>query len=349
MRQICFRIVLLLGIFFTSADPVWAADFTCVGHEIIGNEIRRQNSSNGAYRRTITLEQGERIIARNIATKEGERRRIDVSHIERIDGSFYRRVGNSRCVELLISGQIVPGDAEKLIRIISNPNMIRILYLNSPGGDVNEAMKIGDLVRSLFMVTQAPQWLDFDQSMNILARPNLRISYSRREENLCRGDNCICASACVLIWAAGVERRGDVLGLHRPSFNEQAFGPISAAQAQQLYQRAVRDITSYLQRMELPALAIQTFLDTDSRQLVIPPRDRRGTEYGAWGGGHAASIAEWIRVYCPLQGVAQNRDDAVAMILEDRRNPRRAEIEIECVDKLLLSERSQRYARRWGF
>jgi hypothetical protein len=48
--------------------------------------------------------------------------------------------------------------------------------------------------------------------------------------------NCNCTSACFLVWAAGIGRYGDVIGVHRPSFADQSwFASLSKDQAQVAY------------------------------------------------------------------------------------------------------------------
>lgn len=97
-------------------------------------------------------------------------------------------------IALIISGQIVNGDAKKVeallpeIKNTNNVHTIRRLLIHSPGGLVGESMEIGRLLRANDFEVFIPQQLT-------------------------------CVSACVLILAGGTTRTvvGQV-GLHHPLF-----------------------------------------------------------------------------------------------------------------------------------
>jgi hypothetical protein len=92
-----------------------------------------------------------------------------------------------------ISGEIVAGDYQKFLKLANQKIGARVI-LSSPGGDLNEAVKIAELVSRLNINTEVP-----------------------------KGE--ICASACFFIWINGERRvarkinsNSDKvsLGLHRP-------------------------------------------------------------------------------------------------------------------------------------
>jgi hypothetical protein len=94
----------------------------------------------------------------------------------------------------LFSGAISSGDTQKAAAFfLKNPHVI-FLYLDSPGGDVVEAIRLGELVRTLRIQVQV-------------------------------ADRGLCASACFFVWLNGSYRsaafddRQEVsgrVGLHRP-------------------------------------------------------------------------------------------------------------------------------------
>ena len=97
-------------------------------------------------------------------------------------------------VALIISGEIVKGDAKKVddllaeIKRSNNVHTIRRLLIHSPGGLVGEAMEIGRLLRTNDFEVFIPQQLS-------------------------------CISACVLILAGGTTRTiVGKIGLHHPLF-----------------------------------------------------------------------------------------------------------------------------------
>jgi hypothetical protein len=62
------------------------------------------------------------------------------------------------CLEALIKGKINAGDAEKFaVFVIANHPFLDRVYLWSSGGLVDEALKIGRLVRKALLFTEAPR------------------------------------------------------------------------------------------------------------------------------------------------------------------------------------------------
>jgi hypothetical protein len=129
---------------------------------------------------------------------------------------------------LTLNGEILPGDAERFAMLFvsvkpSIPgfyNFPDTLYLNSPGGDVAEAIRIGDLVRVL--------------GLSVATMPN---------------GSGICASSCFLIYVAALQRRAtgvdtlasegskgnlSPIGVHRPRFRVPVDGIVGADNQQQI-------------------------------------------------------------------------------------------------------------------
>jgi hypothetical protein len=114
----------------------------------------------------------------------------------------------------ILRGAIVNGDYEKIKSWI-NPNTFAF-ELMSPGGNVDEALKIGRLLRKYEVDTEA--------------------AYNRPP----------CASACALIWFGGITRSGKV-GLHRPFFDDPAYKRLPLTDASTVYNRMLKDVKDYLQ------------------------------------------------------------------------------------------------------
>lgn len=138
-------------------------------------------------------------------------------------------------ISITMTGEITPGDAERLASIfmavkpIANyypyPNS---LYINSPGGDVSEAIRIAELVKTL--------------GISVATVPDGR---------------GVCASSCFLIYVAAIKRnatgidilltsgaKGNLspLGVHRPFFRAPVAGPTGSQQQEQL----MADMRAYL-------------------------------------------------------------------------------------------------------
>ena len=140
---------------------------------------------------------------------------------------------------ITLSGEIVPGDAERIASHFAGVKGLKLspksthysfpntLYLNSPGGDVAEAFRIAELVKTL--------------ALAVVVAPAVQ-----------KG---LCASSCFLIYVAALDRnatgidviraegsKGNLgpLGIHRPYLREIGAG-FSGAQQQEATMAAMRE------------------------------------------------------------------------------------------------------------
>lgn len=134
--------------------------------------------------------------------------------------------------QLMIRGPIEPGDHQRFVRRLAelvaggdlpevqNPDVLWTVKLDSPGGDTEEAMRIGRLLRSAFATTEvgyrfAPRpdgvW-DFQRSGELSCLDG-EGRLSGCEQGITVAD---CTGACVLIWLGGAERHANEgrVGLH---------------------------------------------------------------------------------------------------------------------------------------
>jgi hypothetical protein len=84
---------------------------------------------------------------------------------------------------------------------------------------------------------------------------------------VCNGNSCHCASACFLIWAAGIERHGNSLGLRRPSTRSTNFADLPPDRASALYRTLLAEIGFYLLEMDVPRRFIDVMTDTSSSDI----------------------------------------------------------------------------------
>jgi hypothetical protein len=97
-----------------------------------------------------------------------------------------------------------------------------MVVLNSEGGDLVAAMEIGQIIRSRSLLTDV-------------------------------GGTARCASACVFILAAGVDRSAyGKIGIHRPHFDDRYFADLTLAQARAKYEQLQTMARSYLREMGMP-------------------------------------------------------------------------------------------------
>lgn len=186
-----------------------------------------------------------------------------------------------RCYLGLLSGQISKGDYDKIVTFLrANYSSLATLALVSPGGDVDEALKIGRLFRKYLLSTEAPWQLeDGTWGLPLTDTPPQ-----------CRGSDCACASACALIWFGGVDRTGTV-GLHRPRINDPMFRGLSPAEASTVYRQALEKIATYLDEMEAPRPIIELMITTGSDDI-------RWVDFIDDGLDRPPSMAEWEDASC---------------------------------------------------
>jgi len=135
------------------------------------------------------------------------------------------------------SGEIVSGDAERMAQVLLEPlpsgkSHIRALEIDSLGGDVVEALRIGELVRQNMLGV----------SIALSAHDDSDAQSSRRGS----GADRVCASACVLVLMSAPARsvRNARVGLHRPRLRADFYrhqSPSAIARAHGELDRKVRE------------------------------------------------------------------------------------------------------------
>lgn len=214
-----------------------------------------------------------------------------------------------KCEAILIQGEIVQGDLQRLEAILDPDTNRRpfdpppsrrasdthIVYLNSPGGDVLEAMAMGRLIRQLHLHTDAPRRWEPNLSNGTLpmleggAGPN-----GFREA--CRGPDCVCASACFLIWAGGIKRTGDNILVHRPRATQGMVRQLGVADTRAALTEIRRRVETYLREMEVPSNVITAAMETEPGALVVANMNPSG----AWDYGFVPSIVDSLTDACRI-------------------------------------------------
>jgi hypothetical protein len=184
------------------------------------------------------------------------------------------------CVEGLLRGQIVGGDYENVVRLFRDSHpVLRKFSLISPGGSVEEAIRIGRLFRKYAITARAP-FRFFNGSFEAFGPHAATL--------LCAGSSeSVCASACVLIWFGAVDRWGTV-GLHRPHADDPAFRAMTPSEASVAYGRMLDSVRKYLDEMEVPKQLIESMVATGSAEI-------------RWADAVEDNVrrphAEWYRLY----------------------------------------------------
>jgi hypothetical protein len=164
---------------------------------------------------------------------------FSVTHINAFDRSG--KEGDVGYV--LMRGEIKPGDYNKLIRF-SIRNKIDFLaiggfVLESPGGDIAEALAIGRFLKSLY----AP----------VMVGP----FFGR------------CASACFIIFVSAVDRvaTAGLIGIHRPYVAPERLRSLPLAEAESEESKALLDAEKYLHTLRVPNAIVDEMFSNSSTDI----------------------------------------------------------------------------------
>lgn len=192
------------------------------------------------------------------------------------------------CSGGFLSGQISKGDYDKVATFLkAHHPFVAHFKLASPGGDVDEVLKIGRLFRKYLISTEAPG----NEHIGATGLIHDDLPFlSAGSRDLCRGQDCICTSACALIWMGGVLRQGTV-GLHRPRIDDPVYRRLPPANASIAYRRLLGEVAAYLDEMEVPKPIIETMVATSSGDILwVNYLDDRLEQ--------PPSVAEWTDASC---------------------------------------------------
>jgi hypothetical protein len=170
---------------------------------------------------------------------------------------------------LVISGEIIPGDYDHLLsKILDDPNRFLAenkIILASDGGDVAEALKIAQFIKSLFS--------------EVIVGP-----LTGR-----------CASACFFIYAAANQRETDgerLIGINRPYLvDSEAESPPPDATAAE--NRALSKVRAFLQENAVPGYLVDEMFRRDSDEVYwLSEDDQKNLGY------KSQAFKQYLRAEC---------------------------------------------------
>lgn len=174
---------------------------------------------------------------------------------------------------ILMSGEIESGDKDKLMKFLSSRAQTAVwatdFWLNSPGGDLREAMRIGAVLEGLGYVAVVPV-------------------------------GATCSSACFFIWvsASGRLAPGDIV-IHRPYFDMRS-DPQSATRFEENYRVASEETRRYLAQRNVPADLVELMMSVSSVDgYVLSDTDKQRI------GPMSAARMEYMIQNCRFPGARQ--------------------------------------------
>jgi hypothetical protein len=192
---------------------------------------------------------------------------------------------------ILIEGPIIRGDYDQVVALSAamiaendalpetrKTQMFSLsLRLNSPGGDVQEAFKISNFVREMWIQTELSDPL-------IVTRMNKdgelsETEQARKDETLEVGGDgpIVCYSACSLIFLAGISRsykaselgRSVELGFHRPYINPEVNRHLSPDESKSVYAVLEKDFKEAMRRYGAPESLIAKTFNASSSDIEV--------------------------------------------------------------------------------
>lgn len=166
--------------------------------------------------------------------------------------------------QLLVQGEIVKGDYQKVLNLIKKHRDIPShISLDSIGGNVLEALKIGTLTRKY----------------------------------LVRSDTQKCNSACVFILMGSLfenENTNAKYGIHRPKFNPQYFASLNMQEATVKYKRLYDIVSSYMYSMGATKALVDDMFSVPSGSMKF----LNNQEFYAMMNTSSQGFFEWITAKC---------------------------------------------------
>lgn len=260
--------------------------------------------------------------------------------------------------QALIRGPIEPGDYERFLDFmarhvagddqpaVQDPDVLWTVELDSPGGDLDEAMRIGRFLRDTLATTEV--------TYRYARRPDGVLDYARSGEVVCLdGDDRLsgcepdlveaeCTGACLLVWLGGATRHANEGRLGRHGLGDgQSLGDYFAAleipetQRARLLDPAAGD--AWLDWSERHALggrapAHEALLaacpppltrDESFRSVASPDADLRNRLMDRAGAHRACRLAREAEVRAPWKAhLARRLDGATRGALAASRSPR---------------------------
>lgn len=214
--------------------------------------------------------------------------------------------------ELIIEGEIVPGDYEKMILVIRESfRLPHTFSISSLGGDVATAMEMGRFFRASLMHGEVTK-------------------------------NAECISACFLIIVGSPARFVDApIELHRAYYSAEYFAALSPVEAEQQYQELDMFVRSYLYEMNVPEEIIARMMATKSTETI----PLRPDEFYELIGYLSPAFEEWRIARCGDYTKKEKLDEQAVTSLRFANNVTSTEYGGPTeIDKEILADRAEEIA-----
>lgn len=218
-----------------------------------------------------------------------------------IDSADKSKAKNKEIIYL--TGEIRRGDYNRF-RLFMLENLptysrsVRSVRLSSNGGDILEALRIGEILKAMYATVDVPL-------------------------------EGTCVSACFLLYVSAVERSAPSgrLGVHRAYFDKTYFAGLNPRKAEERQLELTKALTSFLEKNSVPRAIVDKMNQTSSATIHWLNQDEID-ELGAY----APWFEEFLIAKC---GIAPKTLEKVDLLFEDEKRYFKF---VECRDKKIDPE-----------
>lgn len=198
--------------------------------------------------------------------------------------TFY--IPNTERYALILKGEIVKGDYDKLVKIIKiEKSLPTAINISSQGGSVDEAIKLGKFIRKSLLPVYAIDKC-YSSCFYIWIASVRRNIYSNYIENIDDSDK--------RLYELETQK---VIGLHRPYFEKNYYSSLSMNQAEKKYKELELLVRNYLKTMNVHEKWIDKMMMLSSEDIELVPYNIMSNEFGF----SPPAYEEWIKAKCPLE------------------------------------------------
>jgi len=201
----------------------------------------------------------------------------------------------------VLEGKIEFGDFDKFKKFVIENEKVVEIYLASPGGNLNEALKIGVLTRMLRLSTVVPS-----KTLTAHAR---ELAVAQHDLGQSKA-NYMCSSACFFVFVAGINRKSDglgsaIIGIHRPVLSDKDRKTLDYDQVAMAADQIRSTVVKYLTIMDAPVrYAAEMFAVPSGRIRWI-----RNDEFDADLRGFIPELRDKLNAKCATHTNLENRSN----------------------------------------
>lgn len=166
---------------------------------------------------------------------------------------------------ITVEGEIQKGDLPKIIAGFDRTHLVNRIDVWSPGGDVDEAIKIAEFANEMLVEVSGPVGTTSN------CKPPFKNPTGDVMKRYPRNPaNCVCYSACAVIWLAAPKRTSPYgVGVHRAKFDPAYFSGLNAVQAEQRYRLLLDKLNSFLAEHDVPKSILDKMNVTTSNDIHV--------------------------------------------------------------------------------